>query len=221
MIQSNDDASQGRQYASPPLPPRVYRVGAHEVLPGGAELVALVEGVAEERRELGPALHLRSHDERPLVRMVGVVPVDCVAEPVVGVREGGAGREGVERFPGEDDVAQSPVARVGQARPPPVRSRGRGGGYPRSGHVAAVAQPVHVARPVLLVGGHARRALDVGRCLGVVRVREALMAGGRARRFGGGARELGGDVGEFPIGGGGGGGVGIPLPGGGRVDERR
>ena len=51
LIQSNDDASQGRQYASPPLPLRVYRVGAHEVLPGGAKLVALVEGVAKERRE--------------------------------------------------------------------------------------------------------------------------------------------------------------------------
>ena len=64
--------------------------------------------------------------------MVGVVPVDRLAELVVGVREGGAGREGVERFLGEEDIARSlPVVatRASQARPPPrtIVWTGRGG----------------------------------------------------------------------------------------------
>ena len=195
------------------LPPRLDRVGAHEVLPPGAEFVALVQSVPEEGGQFGFALRLRSHDEYPLVDVIRVVIAHGIAESPVGVGKGGLGCQGLEYPHGEYRFARPLVAHL-QPPPPVVRSRGRCRGYLGTGDVAAVAQAVDVARPVRLVGRHARVALAVGRGLGVVRIRQTLVGGGLARRFGGGASELGGDVGEFS--GGGAAAVRARMGGGGR-----
>mmetsp|Transcript_15611 Transcript_15611/g.37499 ORF Transcript_15611/g.37499 Transcript_15611/m.37499 type:complete len:292 (+) Transcript_15611:2257-3132(+) len=156
------------------LAPRLETVGAHEVLPSGLELVALVERIAEECREFRSSLSVRSHVERSLRGVVEIVLGHGRAESGVVVGGGGVGGE-LGEYPLGQYVADV-NGRYRESLPAAVEPRAGRRGDLRPRRIVTVTQSVDVARPIALLS-LTRSAFDVGGTLGMVGIGEAFVAG--------------------------------------------